>query len=102
MQLTQLFTTLGLDFGIVVAIATTVYGSVAVLRSELPANWTKGWKSRAIGGVLALLLAHMAEPLGGLVPTLMTGIAAWVTATLPHKMLKGTKLEIPRNGEKKG
>lgn len=100
MELTQLFRTLGLDFGAVVAIATAVYGSVAILRSELPANWTKGWKSKAIGGGLALVLAYMAEPLGGLVPTLMTGIASWATAMLPAKMLKGTKLEIPRNGTK--
>lgn len=102
MDLSHLFTTFGLDLGAVVAIATAVYGGIAVLRSELPASWTKGWKSRAMGGVLALALAYAAEPLAGLVPTVMTGVASWVTAMLPHKMLKGTKLEIPRNGTKKG
>ena len=79
MEFAELFTMLGLDTGTVVSVATVVFGAVALLRSELPGDLMKGWKSKAVGGAMALLLAWKAVPIeAGIATMILTGVAAWV------------------------
>lgn len=101
MEFSEIFTMLGLETATVLSIGTIVYGAVALLRSELPSNWTKGWKSRVIGAVLSLGLAYKAVPFGGADIIIFTAAASWMVAMFPAKLFKGTKLEIARNGTAK-
>ncbi len=105
MDYAQLFETLGVDIETALSIGMSVFGVVALLRSEIKGDLLKGWRSRAVGGVLALLLAIKAVPMmeGATLETyytmLVTGLAGWGIAMLPQKFTKGTALEIKRNGK---
>ena len=100
MEFAELFTMLGLDTGTVVSVATVVYGGVALLRSEIPGDLMKGWTSKAVGVGMALFLSWKAMPAEGSMGTMaVTGVVAWGCSMLPHKLTKGTALEIKRNGK---
>lgn len=104
-DLIDLFDMLGVDLGLAVSIGTSVFAVVALLRSEIKGDWMKGWKSKAIGGVIALLLAVKAVPItvgaeiASYFSVLMTGVVGWGAAMMPHKITKGSILEIKRNGK---
>ena len=103
-ELVDLFDKLGVDLGLASSIGVTVYAVVALLRSELKGEKMKGWKSKAVGGVLALLLAWKAIPLeigaeaGSIYTMVVTGLVGWGTAMFGSKKFKGSVLEIKRNG----
>lgn len=99
MEFSELFAMLGLNTDTVLSIGTVVYGVVALLRRKMPGDLMKGWKSNAVGIVLAGLLAWRTIPLD-VVITSLTALAGWGTSMLGAELLKGTKLEIKRNGNK--
>lgn len=105
-EFVDLFDKLGVDIGLASAIGGTVYAGVALLRSKLKGEKMKGYRSEIAGGVIALLLAWKAIPLEAgaevmsIYTMIVTGGVGWGVAMFGSKTLKGSIVEIKRNGNK--
>ena len=99
--LNELFTRAGTTLEAVTGLSVLVYGIVAALRAKIPGGGMKGWRSDVVALATSFGLATQMVPDGNIVGIMVTGLGGWLIPLLTQQTLKGTSLEIARNGSKK-
>lgn len=101
----MLFEMLGINPDLVVPMGATIFATLALLRKKMPGNSMKGKVSMFVGIGLALAMSIRMLPIEtgagfyAYFTIIMTALAGWAFSMLGHEFIKGTPLEIPRNGK---
>lgn len=98
-SLNLLFNALGTSIETVTAVSALVFTIVAFLRNKIPGDVLKGYRSDILAVVLSLGLSWQMLPVGTVVGIVATGIGGWLLPWLTSQLMKGTPVEISRNGD---
>jgi len=98
--LTDMLLKMGTSLEILTSVSAATFVIVAALRLKLPSDWTEGQLSNAIALVVSLVLSFGFVEQGNLIGLAVTAIGAWLLPALAQGAMKGTSLEMKRNGSK--
>jgi len=97
-SLNLIFNALGTSIETVTAVSALVFSIVAFLRNKVPGDLLQGYRSDILAAVLSLGLSWQMLPGGSVLGILATGIGGFLLPWLTSQLIKGTPVEISRNG----
>lgn len=97
-SLNLIFNALGTSIETVTAVSALVFSIVAFLRNKVPGDILQGYRSDILAAVLSLGLSWQMLPGGSVLGILATGIGGFLLPWLTSQLIKGTPVEISRNG----